>query len=54
MIVIGGLVFGSAFGAILAKVRGGRLPDMLQYAAGLGILCGVIGLFVTIFLQRVL
>ena len=54
MIVIGGLVFGSVFGAVLAKTRGGRVPDMLQYAAGLGILFGLIGLFATIILERVL
>lgn len=54
MIVIGGLIFGALFGAILAKTRGGRLPDMAQYAAGLGILFGLIGLFATIILERVL
>lgn len=54
MIVIGGLVFGSLFGAVLAKRRGGRPADMAQYAAGLAILFGLIGLFATIILERVL
>ena len=54
MIVIGGLIFGALLGALVAKRRGGRGPDMAQYAAGFGILFGLIGLFVTILLERVL
>ena len=54
MIVIGGLVLGAVIGAMTARRRGGRWPDAAQYAAGFGICFGLIGLFVTIFLERVL
>ena len=54
MIVIGGLVFGALLGALLARKRGGRAADMAQYAAALGILCSLIGLFATIILERLL
>ena len=54
MIVIGGLVFGVILGASLALRRGGRKLDALQYAAGFGICFTLIGLFVTIFLERML
>lgn len=54
MIVIGGLVLGAVIGASNALRRGGRWPDALQYAAGFGIAFGLIGLFVTIFLERML
>ena len=52
MIVIAGFVLGAAFGASLAKKRGGRGLDMLQYGAGFGICFTLIGLFVTIFIER--
>ena len=54
MIVIGGLVFGIILGASIARRRGGRKLDALQYAAAFGILFTLIGLFVTIFLERIL
>ncbi len=54
MIVIAGLVSGVLLGAITAKRRGGRGADMAQYAAGFGILFALIGLFLTILLERVL
>jgi cytochrome c biogenesis protein CcdA len=54
MIVLAGLVFGSLFGAGLAKKRGGKKLDMLQYAAGFGICFMLVGLFATIFLERML
>lgn len=54
MIVLAGLVFGAILGAGLAKKRGGKKLDMLQYAAGFGILFSLLGLFATIFLERML
>lgn len=54
MIVIGGMVLGALIGARLARRRGGRWPDALQYAAGYSIALGLLGLFVTIFLARML
>lgn len=47
-----GFVFGAALGAFQAWRRGGKPLDMLQYAAAHAILFTLIGLFVTIFLDR--
>ena len=54
VIVIGGFLFGVILGATIALRRGGRKLDALQYGAGFGILFTLIGLFVTIFLERML
>ena len=54
MIVLAGLLGGGAVGALTAKRRGGNRLDMAQYAAGYGIAFGLIGLFLTIFLERML
>ncbi len=52
MIVIAGFVLGAALGASLAKRRGGRGLDMLQYGAGFGICFAVVGLFLTVIIDR--
>lgn len=52
MIVVIGLLGGAIIGAVTAKRRGGNRLDMAQYAAGFGIALGLLGLFVTIFLER--
>lgn len=54
MVVIAGLVFGALWGALLAKKRGGKGLDIAQYAAGYGIAFALVGMFLTIFLERVL
>lgn len=54
MVVIAGLVFGAVFGTLLARKRGGKGLDQAQYAAGFGIAFGLLGLFATIFLERIL
>ena len=54
MVVIGGFLFGVILGVTTALRRGGRKLDALQYAAGFGILFTLIGLFLTIFLERML
>lgn len=54
MIVIGGLVLGAMIGAATALRRGGRKLDALQYGAGFGIAFGLLGLFATIIIERVL
>ena len=54
VIVLAGLVIGAAFGAGLARKRGGRGLDMLQYGAAFAIMLALIGLFLTIYLHRVL
>lgn len=49
---LGGLLFGALFGAYRAKIKGGKMLDLLQWAAVYGMLFGVIGLFVLVFIQR--
>lgn len=52
MIVLAGVLGGGLYGALLARKREGSRLDMAQYAAGFGIAFGLLGLFVTIFLER--
>ncbi len=54
MLVIGGFILGAAIGATTALRRGGRKLDALQYAAGFGIAFCLVGVFLTIFLERML
>jgi hypothetical protein len=54
MIVLAGLALGAIYGAVTAKKRGGKTADALQYAAGFGIAFGILGVFTTIFLERML
>ncbi|MBA3910342.1 MAG: hypothetical protein C0524_10785 [Rhodobacter sp.] len=54
MFVIGGLVLGAIGGGFTARRRGGKPADMAQYAAGYGIAFGILGLFLTLILDRLL
>ncbi len=54
MIVIGGFVLGAILGALTARRRGGRPADLAQYAFGYGVALGLLGLFLTILLERLL
>lgn len=54
MIVLVGLAVGAVFGALLARKRGGRGLDMLQYGAGYAIMFGLICLFISIILSRLM
>lgn len=54
MFVIGGLLLGAVGGGFRARSRGGKPADIAQYAAVYGILFGLIGLFITIILDRML
>ncbi len=54
MIVIGGLIFGALGGGFVAKRRGGKPADVAQYAAVYGIIFGLVGLFLTLLLDRLL
>ena len=49
-----GLALGAMFGAALAAKRKGKLLDMLQYGAGFMIAFGLLGLFVTILIDRMI
>ena len=52
MIVIGGFLLGAVLGALSASRKGGKPADMAQYAAAYGIALALLGLFVTIVLDR--
>lgn len=49
---LGGLVLGAILGAVRARLRGGKTADMVQWAAVHGMMLGVVGLFVLIFVLR--
>jgi len=52
MIVIAGAVLGGTYGAWLARRRGGKAADIAQYAAGFAIAFALVGVFATVFLDR--
>ncbi len=52
MLAVLGALGGAGWGAWLARKRGGKRFDLLQYAAGFGILWGLLGLIATIYLAR--
>lgn len=52
MIILAGMVLGIATGTLTAKNRGGKRLDILQYGAVYGIAFTLIGVFVTIILER--
>ncbi len=52
MIFLAGLIGGAAYGASRARARGGRPLDLAQYGAAYGIAFGILGIFVTVGLDR--
>lgn len=52
MIVIGAAIAGVLIGGLTARRRGGKLADILQYAAGYGIAFTLLGLFATLVIER--
>jgi uncharacterized protein YqgC (DUF456 family) len=54
MVVIGGFLVGAVGGSLVARRRGGKPADMAQYAAVFAIIGGLIGLFITLYLDRML
>ena len=52
MIILAGLVLGILIGSFTAKNRGGRKLDILQYGAAYGIAFTLVGVFVTIIIER--
>ena len=49
---LGGLFLGAVLGAFRAKQRGGKLADVLQWAAVFAMIFGVIGLFIAVIMTR--
>ena len=54
MIVVVAALVGSVWGGLLARRRGGNRKDIAQYAAVFGIIGGVLGVFVTLVLERMM
>ena len=54
MIVVFAALGGALWGGYLARKRGGKALDIAQYAAGYAIALSLAGLFVTIFIERLL
>lgn len=50
--ILGGALFGALLGAGFARRRGGRGADLLHWAAVLGIVFGLIGLYASIIIAR--
>ena len=54
MIVLAGVVLGGLWGGLTARKRGGNHRDIAQYATVHAIIWGIVGLFATIALERML
>ena len=52
MIWTAAIVIGAVVGAFIALKRGGRKLDALQYAAGFAVAFGLVGLIISVFLDR--
>lgn len=49
---LAGLLIGALFGAWRARRRKGSLADILQWAAVMAMICGLVGLFILIAIAR--
>ncbi|WP_333830163.1 hypothetical protein [Pararhodobacter sp.] len=54
MIIIAGIIIGALIGAANARKRNGSGLDITQYAAVGGIIGGILGMFATIGIERML
>ncbi len=54
MIVLLGIIAGGYWGFVSARKQGGDTKDKAQYAAVGGIIGGLVGLFVTIGIEKML
>ena len=52
MIVIGLAILGSIIGGMTAKKRRGNRKDIAQYAAGYGFAFLIVGMFLTVIIDR--
>ncbi len=49
---LGGFLFGAILGLWRAKAKGGKMLDLLQWAAVYALIFGIIGLFILLFIDR--
>lgn len=52
IIPLAGIILGAIFGALRAKMKGGKMLDLLQWGAVNAMIGGVLGLFVLVFIER--
>ena len=52
MIWTGAIILGAVVGATIARQRGGKLLDILQYGAVYAIAFGLVGLAIAVLLDR--
>ncbi|WP_372603568.1 apolipoprotein acyltransferase [Actibacterium sp.] len=52
MIVIAGFIIGALWGGLTAKRRGGKVADVAQYAIAFALAFALLGLLVTIVIER--
>ncbi|MGJ8545298.1 MAG: apolipoprotein acyltransferase [Sulfitobacter sp.] len=52
MIFLGLLVLGAVIGAMTARKRKGNRKDMAQYAAGYGMAFAIVGMILTVVIER--
>lgn len=52
MIFFAGLLLGAIWGVTVARRRGGNRLDQAQYGAGFGLAFGILGLIVTVIVDR--
>ncbi len=52
MIILAALLSGALTGAAIARKRGGKPVDLLHYATVYSIGFGLLGVFITIFIER--
>ena len=54
MVVITLVIVGAVMGALNARRRGGNRKDIAQYAVGYALAFSIVGMFLTVLLDRVL
>lgn len=47
-----GMLIGAIVGALMAKMKGGKMLDLLQWAGVFAMIFGLIGLFALVFVER--
>jgi hypothetical protein len=52
VIILAAVLIGATWGGFLARRRGGNRMDIAQYAISFGIAFGLLGLFLTVFIDR--
>ncbi|MEY8827750.1 hypothetical protein AB9K34_04940 [Sedimentitalea sp. XS_ASV28] len=52
MIVIAAILLGAIFGVVLARKRGGKTADTIQYAIASALSFGVVAMIATVLIDR--